>query len=163
VVSIFCGQVESGQQPLVYGDGRQTRDYVYVGDVVDAFLAAADAARPGTWNIGTGCETSVLELVRLIGQAAGHVPRPQYAPPRPGELKRSGLDITRASHDLGWKATTPSTKAPPHITGSKPANPAAPTANSAGSFLAVNQSAKSTAGRARCRAARISGCLVPAP
>ncbi|MGE5288253.1 MAG: NAD-dependent epimerase/dehydratase family protein [Micromonosporaceae bacterium] len=107
VVSIFCGRIARGQQPLVYGDGRQTRDYVYVGDVVDAFLAAADTARPGTWNIGTGCETSVLDLVRLIGQAAGHEPHPQYAPPRPGELRRSGLDVTRASHDLGWKATTP--------------------------------------------------------
>jgi len=107
VVSIFCGRVTSGQRPVVYGDGSQTRDYVYVGNVVDAFLAAADSAQPGTWNIGTGSETSVLDLVRLIGQAAGQDLQPQFAPPRPGELQRSGLDPTRASHDLGWTSTTP--------------------------------------------------------
>jgi UDP-glucose 4-epimerase len=106
VVSIFCGRLAGGRDPLVYGDGSQTRDYIYVGDVVDAFLAAADAARPGTWNIGTGCETSVLELIGLIGQAAGQEPHPQFAAARPGELQRSGLDVTRAGHDLGWKATT---------------------------------------------------------
>src|SRR6266581_766542 len=64
VVPIFCAQVLAGRQPTIYGDGTQTRDYVYVGDAVAAFLAAADAGRPGTWNIGTGAETSVLDLVR---------------------------------------------------------------------------------------------------
>jgi UDP-glucose 4-epimerase len=107
VVSIFCGRVTSGQQLVVYGDGSQTRDYVYVGDVVDAFLAAADSSQPGTWNIGTGYETSVLDLIRLISQVAGQELQPHFAPPRSGELQRSGLDITRASHDLGWQATTP--------------------------------------------------------
>jgi UDP-glucose 4-epimerase len=107
VVSIFCGRATNGQQLVVYGDGSQTRDYVYVGDVVDAFLAAADSGQPGTWNIGTGSETSVLDLIRLVGQAAGQTLQPQFAAPRAGELQRSALDITRASHDLGWQATTP--------------------------------------------------------
>ncbi len=107
VVSIFCGRVTGGQPPVVYGDGGQTRDYIYVGDVVDAFLAAADARQPGTWNIGTGSETSVLDLINLIGQAAGQDLEPQFAPARPGELQRSALDIARVSHELGWKATTP--------------------------------------------------------
>jgi UDP-glucose 4-epimerase len=106
-VSIFCGRVAAGRRPLVYGDGTQTRDYLYVADVVDAFLAAADTAAPGTWNIGAGTETSVLDLVRLIGLAAGRDLRPEFAPPRPGELQRSALEVTRASRDLGWKAATP--------------------------------------------------------
>ncbi len=107
VVSIFCGRALRGQRPVVYGDGSQTRDYVYVGDVVDAFLAAVDAGQPGTWNIGTGAETSVLDLITLIGQAAGRELQPLFAPARPGELQRSALDGTRAARDLGWKATTP--------------------------------------------------------
>jgi UDP-glucose 4-epimerase len=107
VVSIFCGRVAAGRRPLVYGDGTQTRDYLYVADVVDAFLAAADTVAPGTWNIGAGTETSVLDLVRLIGLAAGRDLRPEFAPPRPGELQRSALEVTRASRDLGWKAATP--------------------------------------------------------
>jgi UDP-glucose 4-epimerase len=80
---------------------------VYVGNVVDAFLAAADSGEPGTWNIGTGSETSVLDLLRLVGQAAGQELHPQFAPPRPGELQRSGLDTTRARRELGWESTTP--------------------------------------------------------
>ncbi len=107
VVSIFCGRAVRGEQPVVYGDGSQTRDYVYVGDVVDAMLLAGDAGQPGTWNIGTGAETSVLDLISLIRQVAGREVQPKFAPPRPGELQRSALDVTRAAHELGWKATTP--------------------------------------------------------
>jgi len=67
VIPIFCGCVLAGQDVPIYGDGTQTRDYVYVGDTVSAFLAAADAGRPGTWNIGTGVEVSVLDIVAIIG------------------------------------------------------------------------------------------------
>jgi UDP-glucose 4-epimerase len=104
VVTIFCSRILAGRRPIIYGDGTQTRDYVYVGDAVKAFLAAADQARPGTWNIGTGVEVSVLDLARIIGEAAGQVIEPSFAPLRPGELQRSALAVRRAGIDLGWYA-----------------------------------------------------------
>jgi UDP-glucose 4-epimerase len=107
VVAIFCAQILAGQRPTIFGDGRQTRDYVYVGDAVAAFLAAADRGRPGTWNIGSGTEVSVLELATVIGAVAGQPPDPMFAPARPGELLRSALAIERAGRDLGWSPTTP--------------------------------------------------------
>jgi UDP-glucose 4-epimerase len=102
VVPIFCSRVLAEQQPTIYGDGKQTRDYVYVGDVVAAFLAAADRDRPGTWNIGTGIETTILDLVATIGEAAGRAVEPEFAPQRPGELQRSALAAELARRDLGW-------------------------------------------------------------
>ena len=106
VIAIFCGAVLGGQPLTVFGDGTQTRDYVYVGDVVSAFVAAADADRPGVWNIGTGHESTVLDLIELLGRAAGRPLEPVFAPPRPGELQRSSLDSTLAANDLGWKPAT---------------------------------------------------------
>src|SRR5579859_3111826 len=106
VVPIFCSQVLSGRRPTVFGDGTQTRDYVYVADVVGAFLAAADHRRPGTWNIGTGAEVSVLELARVIGNVTGRAVEHTLAPARPGELQRSALAVDRARAELGWTATT---------------------------------------------------------
>jgi UDP-glucose 4-epimerase len=107
VVPIFCSQVLAGQRPTIYGDGTQTRDYVYVGDAVAAFLAAADRGRPGTWNIGGGTEVSVLDLAAIISQAAGRAVEPAFAPPRPGELQRSALATERAKRELGWSPATP--------------------------------------------------------
>jgi UDP-glucose 4-epimerase len=107
VVAIFCAQALAGERPTVYGDGLQTRDYVYVGDAVGAFLAAADSGRPGTWNVGSGTEVSVLELIRVIATLAGHAIDPVFAPARPGELLRGALASDRARRDLGWAATTP--------------------------------------------------------
>ncbi len=104
VIPIFCSRLLAGEQPVIYGDGSQTRDYVHVGDAVAAFLAAADGGRPGTWNIGTGREVSVLELAAMIGAAAGRDVTPQFAPQRPGELQRSALAVQRARQDLGWQA-----------------------------------------------------------
>jgi len=106
VVPIFCSQVLAGRRPTVFGDGTQTRDYVYVGDVVSAFLAAADRRRPGTWNIGTGVEVSVLDLARVIGEVTGLPVDYTLAPARRGELQRSALAVERAKADLGWTATT---------------------------------------------------------
>jgi UDP-glucose 4-epimerase len=103
VITIFSARVLAGKRPVIYGDGTQTRDYVYVGDAVSAFLAAADQGRPGIWNIGTGIEVSVLDLARLIGEAAGRDVNPEFAPPRPGELQRSALAADRAWRDLGWR------------------------------------------------------------
>jgi UDP-glucose 4-epimerase len=92
---------------VIYGDGTQTRDYVYVGDVVAAFLAAADRGRPGTWNIGTGLEVSVLDLVEIIAGIAGRELAPVFAPARRGELARSVLAVDRAAGELGWRAGIP--------------------------------------------------------
>ena len=107
VVAIFCARAIAGERPVIYGDGEQTRDYVYVADAVAAFLAAADSGRPGTWNIGTGVEVSVLELTRVIGQVAEHQIDPVFAPARPGELLRGALALERAHRDLGWQPATP--------------------------------------------------------
>ena len=107
VITIFCAAALAGSEPVIYGDGTQTRDYVYVADVVAAFLAAADRGRPGTWNIGTGVEVSVLDLVRIITGLAGRELSPSFAPPRPGELARSALAVDRAASELGWQVAVP--------------------------------------------------------
>jgi UDP-glucose 4-epimerase len=107
VVAIFCAQVLAGERPTIFGDGLQTRDYIYVADAVAALLAAADSGRPGTWNIGSGTEVSVLELASVIGTIAGRAVDPVFAPARPGELLRSALASERAARDLGWSASTP--------------------------------------------------------
>jgi UDP-glucose 4-epimerase len=107
VIAIFCGKLRAGERPTVFGDGRQTRDYIYVGDVVAAALAAAESGASGPVNIGTGIETDVLELARRLAEidgAEGFEPEP--APPRPGEVQRISLDASRAERELGWRAET---------------------------------------------------------
>ena len=106
VITIFCARLLAGQRPTIYGDGTQTRDYVYVGDVVAAFLAAAGHGRPGIWNIGTGAEVSVLDLASMIGDVAGRPADPEFAPFRPGELQRSAIAVERAKRDIGWSPAT---------------------------------------------------------
>ncbi len=103
VVAIFCGKMLDGETPKVFGDGMQTRDYVYVGDVVGAFLAA-EAGTPGeTVNVGAGVEVTVLDLLAGLGYEG----EPEFAPARPGELQRSALDVSKAERVYGWKAETP--------------------------------------------------------
>lgn len=106
VVAIFCGALLDGRTPRVFGDGEQTRDYVYVGDIVRAMLAAADSNAVGTFNIGTGVETSVLDLGRMIGAACDRPFEPEMAPPRPGEVQRIAIESSKAERELGWKAET---------------------------------------------------------
>jgi UDP-glucose 4-epimerase len=101
VVAIFCGAAAEGRPVTVFGDGRQTRDYVYVGDVVAAWLAAAEAGVTGALNISTGTETTLLELVSLLG--VDH----EIRAGRAGEILRSCLDPRRAGAVLGWKAAVP--------------------------------------------------------
>jgi UDP-glucose 4-epimerase len=107
VITIFSASALASARPTIYGDGAQTRDYVYVGDVVAAFLAAADRGRPGTWNIGTGVEVTVLDLVEIIAGIAGRTLSPLFAEARPGELARSALAVDRPAAELGWQALTP--------------------------------------------------------
>jgi UDP-glucose 4-epimerase len=104
VIAIFCGKLLDGGRPTVYGDGRQTRDYDFVGDVVAANLAAAESGGPGPYNIGTGRETSVLELVDTLSEIAGRPFEPEFAPERPGEVRRIAIDPARAREELGWEA-----------------------------------------------------------
>jgi UDP-glucose 4-epimerase len=106
VVSIFCGNATQGKPLTIYGDGKQTRDYVYVGDVVAAFRAAAAYGRAGTWNIGTGVEATVLELAALVGRFTGDRSQPRFASARIGELSRSALAWERAAQDFGWRPAT---------------------------------------------------------
>jgi UDP-glucose 4-epimerase len=107
VIAIFCGLLRSGGQPTVYGDGKQTRDYIYVGDVVAAALAAAGSELSGPVNIGTGVETDVLELAEALARIGGAESfEPRFAPPRAGEVQRIALDASRAEHELGWQPRT---------------------------------------------------------
>jgi UDP-glucose 4-epimerase len=103
VVAIFCGRLREGRQPTVFGDGKQTRDYIYVGDVVAAMLAAAGSQATGPVNIGTGVETDVLELVSALSELGdGADFEPEFAPPRTGEVARISIDPARATSELGW-------------------------------------------------------------
>jgi UDP-glucose 4-epimerase len=102
VVAIFFNCFLAGTTPLIYGDGRQTRDYVFAGDVARATVAAA-GRDGGVYNVGTGRETSVLELYGLCRDDAGVDVEAEHAPERPGELQRSVVDISLAERDLGWR------------------------------------------------------------
>jgi len=102
VVAIFMGLLRDGGAPTIYGDGRQTRDYVFVGDVVGAVLAAAEHGG-GVFNVGTAEETSVLALYDAVQSASGVAREPRFAEPRLGELQRSVLDVSLARRALGWR------------------------------------------------------------
>jgi UDP-glucose 4-epimerase len=106
VIAVFCARVLAGKAPLVYGDGAQTRDYVYVGDVVRSFVAAADCGKSGTWNVGTGIETTVLDLIAIVGEVSGRAVTPEFAAARPGELLRSAVAPGLALRELGWRPGT---------------------------------------------------------
>jgi UDP-glucose 4-epimerase len=107
VIAIFCGVLREGGQPTVFGDGSQTRDYIYVGDVVAAALAAAESEVTGPINIGTGRETSVLDLVEALRTLGGREDfAAELAPERPGEVQRITLDASRAERELGWRPET---------------------------------------------------------
>jgi UDP-glucose 4-epimerase len=104
-VAIFCDRLLSDQPVTAFGDGRQTRDYLFVDDVVDAFVAAGetDGAAGAKLNIGTGTQTSVLELYDALRTVTGFGPEPTFTPPRPGELQAIALDCARAEQVLGWR------------------------------------------------------------
>ncbi|MBK6857861.1 MAG: GDP-mannose 4,6-dehydratase [Microthrixaceae bacterium] len=106
VVAIFAGRLLAGEPCTIYGDGEQTRDYVYVDDVVDAFVRASDKGGGLVINIGTGVETSVNELYTTMARVAGVDQAAVLAPARDGEVPRSALDAARAEMQLGWKPWT---------------------------------------------------------
>jgi UDP-glucose 4-epimerase len=102
VVAIFMGLLRDGGTPTIFGDGSQTRDYVFVGDVADAMLRAVERDG-GVYNVGTGIETSVVGLYEAIRAAAAIDREPRFAPARLGELQRSVLDNELAARELGWR------------------------------------------------------------
>jgi UDP-glucose 4-epimerase len=103
VVAIFLERLAAGQDTTIFGDGKQTRDFIYVGDVVRGVLAAADHAG-GIYNIGTGIETSVNELHAVCRRVTGIDREPDYAEARPGDIERSVIDPALAARELGWRA-----------------------------------------------------------
>ncbi len=104
VIAIFCGKLLDGGRPTVFGDGLQTRDYVYVGDVVSANLAAAASEATGPFNIGTGVESTVLDIVTALATNADGAFDPDFQPERLGEVRHIALDTTRAQQELAWQA-----------------------------------------------------------
>jgi len=115
VVAIFCQRLIQGEVPVIYGDGEQTRDFVYVGDVAAASIRALDllgrlnatGAAPATFNIGTGVETTVNALLGRLTALAGSGEAPRHDPARPGEQRRSAVNPTRARETLGWTPAVP--------------------------------------------------------
>jgi UDP-glucose 4-epimerase len=103
VVAIFLSLLLSGKTPLINGDGRQTRDYVYVGDVVNANLAALESTFVGAVNIGTGVETDVVTLFHHLKQLLSCPIEAVHGPAKPGEQRRSCLDVHLAARVLGWR------------------------------------------------------------
>jgi UDP-glucose 4-epimerase len=107
VVAIFADMFLDRKAPVIFGDGSQTRDFVYVDDVVDAFVRAATKGGGLTMNIGTSIETSVREIYDLMGKLTGFHEPARIQPARPGELARSAIDPGKAEIHLGWKPFTP--------------------------------------------------------
>jgi UDP-glucose 4-epimerase len=103
VVAIFAGKLLAGETPTIFGDGNQTRDFVFVDDVVDAFARARSGGSGLLANVGTGTETTVNDLFATMARLTGFTDPPVYAPARPGELQRSALDPTLVGSELGWK------------------------------------------------------------
>jgi len=104
VVAIFSGRMLKNQKVEIYGDGEQLRDYVYVGDVVKANILCLTKGHNEIFNIGTGNPASVNDIFHMLARLASYNQKPEYCPPRPGELLRSSLNAKKAERKLGWKA-----------------------------------------------------------
>ena len=102
MIAIFLDRMASGEPTRIFGDGNQTRDFIYVGDIVSGVLAAV--GHQGVYNLGTGVETSVKELHSVCRRVTGDEREPEYSPAREGEILRSVVDPSRAERDLGWRA-----------------------------------------------------------
>jgi nucleoside-diphosphate-sugar epimerase len=104
VIPAFIGRMRAGERPVIYGDGEQTRDFVSVGDVVDATIRAAKGGTTGrVYNVGSGRRTSITELVAALNDVLGTDLDPVYDDPRPGDIRHSGADISRARAELGYE------------------------------------------------------------
>lgn len=103
VIAIFATKMLAGERPVIFGDGHQTRDFVYVQDVVDAAVAAMEHTADGVFNVGTGIETDVVRIFDLVGEAAGARVERTHLPERPGEVRRSALANGKIRETLGWR------------------------------------------------------------
>jgi UDP-glucose 4-epimerase len=109
VIALFIAAMSAGRAPTIFGDGQQARDFVYVANVVQALLSAADAptAAGKVYNIGNGQSTTIVELVRDLNALLGADIRPSFAPSRAGDVRLSQADVTRARADLGYNPQVP--------------------------------------------------------
>lgn len=104
VIAIFCGKLLDGGRPQIFGDGKQTRDYVFVGDVVDANLRAVESDATGAFNVGRGVQTSVLDIVEALAAQSSNGFEADHLPARTGEVQHIALDPSRTKTELGWEA-----------------------------------------------------------
>ena len=102
MVAIFLERLAAGEETIIYGDGGQTRDFVYVGDVVQGLIAAA-GRDGGVFNVGTGDETTILDLHRVCAAVARAEREPRFEEARLGDVRRSVLDVSLAARELGWR------------------------------------------------------------
>jgi UDP-glucose 4-epimerase len=107
VVAIFSLQMLQGRTPTIFGDGTKTRDYVFIGDIVEANLLGLATSRVGTYNLGWGKEVTDYEVFAAVRDAVGSSVEPEYAPKRPGEIDHISLDATRGKAALEWEPTVP--------------------------------------------------------
>ena len=106
VVAVFTHRMLAGEAPIIFGDGEQTRDFVFVDDVVRAFAVAADRASGSLLNIGTGTQSDVNQIFRLLAKHTGFGGEAAYGPPRSGDVRRSALDVGPAAKEMGWEPWT---------------------------------------------------------
>ncbi|HWH43610.1 MAG TPA: SDR family oxidoreductase [Thermoleophilaceae bacterium] len=104
VIAIFCGKLLAGETATIFGDGLQTRDYTHVHDVVQSNLLAAGSDASGAFNVGTGVQATVIDLVDALNSIGERQLVAEHAPERPGEVRHIALDCTRAREELGWKS-----------------------------------------------------------
>jgi len=103
VISIFLGNIYSNQPVTIYGDGTDTRDYIFVKDIANICMKAMESSYCNTYNAGTGIETNLLDLVKVIEEATGQKAEKEFKPPRPGDVKHIALDSSKALDDFKWK------------------------------------------------------------
>jgi UDP-glucose 4-epimerase len=106
VVSIFAARMLTGEAPTIFGDGNQTRDYIFIDDTIHAFVQSMDRGSGKLVNVGTGLETSVNHLYRLLSEITGFAGEPEFGPQPPAELRRMALDISSAPSAIAWKPWT---------------------------------------------------------
>ena len=106
-MAVFASQMLEGEIPTIFGDGEQTRDYVFVEDTVHAFALAAEKGSGLVLNVGTGLETTVSRVYQLIAGIVGFRREPRFGPPREADVRASALDPGLAGDTLGWKPWTP--------------------------------------------------------
>jgi UDP-glucose 4-epimerase len=107
VVAVFAQRMAADEPVTIDGTGQQTRDFVYVGDCVTANVAALARGSCGSFNIGSGRETSIREIFDYMAEVAGYAHEPRFGPARTGDVLRIVLDTSRAREDLGWQAEMP--------------------------------------------------------